>query len=128
LIAELAADLKAQGKSLLDLLNQLKEKFGEISTGQVSIRVQALSAIGKIMQHVRNQPPTNFDGPLNMIDLAKSESLRTDAVIVENGKVRMIFRPSGTEPKLKCYLQYNGSQSDLARLKDFAAIYLSAAQ
>jgi phosphomannomutase len=128
LIAELAAYLKSQGKSLLDRLTELNEKFGEISTGQVSIRVQELSVIGKIMQHVRNQPPTDFDGNLIMTDLAKSESMKTDAVILENEKVRMIFRPSGTEPKLKCYLQYNGSESDLARLKNFAASYLSAAQ
>ncbi|CAB4573694.1 unannotated protein [freshwater metagenome] len=127
-VAELAADLKAQGKSLLDLLGQLKEEFGEISTGQVSIRVQELSVIGKIMQHVRSKPPTEFDGSLKMIDLAASDTLRTDAVILENEKVRMIFRPSGTEPKLKCYLQYSGSESDLARLKDFAASYLAAAQ
>jgi phosphomannomutase len=128
LIAELAADLKAEGKSLLDRLNELSEKFGKISTGQVSIRVQDLAVIEKVMQKVRMNPPKAFDGDLEFIDLAASETLRTDAVIIENKKVRMIFRPSGTEPKLKCYLQYNGSEADLSRLKDFASSYLAASQ
>jgi len=128
LIAELAADLKAEGKSLLDRLNELSDKFGKISTGQVSIRVQDLAVIEKIMQKVRMNPPKAFDGDLRFIDLAASKTLRTDAVVIENEKVRMIFRPSGTEPKLKCYLQYNGSEADLSRLKEFASSYLAASQ
>jgi phosphomannomutase len=69
-----------------------------------------------------------FEGPLTSTDLAQDEKLKTDAVILHNKKVRLIFRPSGTEPKLKCYLQVNGSASDLERLKQFAANYLADAQ
>jgi phosphomannomutase len=128
LIAEIAADLKANGISLSDHLTILNEKYGQISTGQVSIRVSDLSVIGKIMNHVRAAPPSEFDGLLSVTDLSQSESLKTDAVIVENSSARMIFRPSGTEPKLKCYLQFNGDEQGLARLKEFAASYLAAAQ
>ena len=128
LIAEIAADLKAEGSSLLELLSELNQQFGEISTGQVSIRVQDLQVISKIMQHVRSNPPLEFEGPLTSTDLAKDEKLKTDAVILHNKKVRMIFRPSGTEPKLKCYLQVNGSAADLEKLKQFAANYLADAQ
>lgn len=128
LIAEIAADLKANGISLSEHLTILNEKYGQISTGQVSIRVSDLSVIGKIMKHVRTAPPTEFDGLLSVTDLSQSESLKTDAVIVQNSSARMIFRPSGTEPKLKCYLQFNGDEQGLARLKEFAASYLAAAQ
>lgn len=128
LIAEIAADLKETGGSLAEHLAEIQAKYGEISTGQVSIRVEDLSIIGKIMGHVRSAPPKEFDGPLTVTDLSTSENLRTDAVVVENKLARMIFRPSGTEPKLKCYLQFNGDETGLARLKQFATSYLAAAQ
>lgn len=128
LIAEIAADLKARSSNLAEHLAHLSAKFGQISTGQVSIRVSDLSIIGKIMQQVRTSPPTEFDGPLSITDLSASDKLKTDAVIVENQSIRMIFRPSGTEPKLKCYLQFKGDEAGLARLKEFASSYLDAAQ
>jgi phosphomannomutase len=77
---------------------------------------------------VRAKPPINYQGQLEVIDLALSEEMKTDAVILQNSKVRMIFRPSGTEPKLKCYLQVNGSKAELEELKKFASDYLSDAQ
>ena len=128
LIAEIAANLKASGSNLAAHLAGLNAKYGQISTGQVSIRVSDLSVIGKIMQSVRTSPPADFDGPLIMTDLSSSDKLKTDAVIIENQSARMIFRPSGTEPKLKCYLQFHGDEAGLARLKGFAANYLAAAQ
>ncbi len=128
LIAEIAATLKAKGSNLAEHLENLNAKFGQISTGQVSIRVSDISIIGKIMQHVRTSPPAEFDGPLSMTDLSNSEKLKTDAVLIENQSARMIFRPSGTEPKLKCYLQFKGDEAGLARLKEFATSYLAAAQ
>lgn len=128
LVAEISANLKARGSSLSKHLEKLNDKYGEISTGQVSIRVQDLSIIGKIMQHVRTNPPRDFDGKLHVTDLSHSADLKTDAVIVENESARMIFRPSGTEPKLKCYLQFNGDEPGLNRLKEYATSYLAAAQ
>jgi phosphomannomutase len=128
LIAELAADLKAEQSSLSQHLDTLEKKYGQISTGQVSIRVSDLTLIDKVMQFVRSSPPKEFDGALRSLDLAKSEKLRTDAVIVENEVARLIFRPSGTEPKLKCYLQFHGDAAGLTRLKEFAASYLASAQ
>lgn len=128
LMAEIAVNLKASGSNLVEHLNNLNRKYGQISTGQVSIRVSDLSVIAKIMHHVRTSPPREFDGPLTMTDLSISKTLQTDAVIIENQSARMIFRPSGTEPKLKCYLQFHGDEVGLARLKEFAATYLAAAQ
>lgn len=128
LIAEIATNLKREGKNLADHLLDLFTKYGEVSTGQVSIRVSDLSVIGKVMAKVRDNPPKEFEGELEVTDLLKSDSMRTDAVILQNQKVRMIFRPSGTEPKLKCYLQYQGNTDGLSRLKSFATAFLNSAQ
>ncbi len=128
LMAEIATNLKAQGSTLSEHLDKLYEIYGQVSTGQVSVRVGDLSKIERIMQNVRQFPPSEFDGMLTVTDLALSEKLKTDAVVVENDSARMIFRPSGTEPKLKCYLQFNGDVHGLNRLKEFAASYLAAAQ
>lgn len=128
LVAEIAADLADAKLSLRDKLGELSDRFGHTSTGQVSIRVSDLSVIDKVMTFVREMPATSFEGVLEKNDLLQSEKLKTDAVILSNEKARLIFRPSGTEPKLKCYLQYKGDQIGLAKLKEFASDLLRSAQ
>ena len=128
LVAEIAADLADAKLSLRDKLRELSDRFGHTSTGQVSIRVSDLSVIDKVMTFVREMPATSFEGVLEKNDLLHSENLKTDAVILSNEKARLIFRPSGTEPKLKCYLQYKGDQIGLAKLKEFASDLLRSAQ
>jgi phosphomannomutase len=112
--------------SVRDKLDQLASLYGKVSTGQVSIRVRDLSTIDKVMIFVRTMPAVSFEGVLKKQDLLNSQELRTDAVILSNEKAKLIFRPSGTEPKLKCYLQYRGA--DMERLKDFASDLLRSAQ
>jgi len=128
LVAEIAANLAAQKLTLKDKLNELSRKFGQISTGQVSIRVSDLTVISKVMRFVRKMPDKSFEGNLQKSDLLESSNLNADAVILSNEKARLIFRPSGTEPKLKCYLQYHGDQAGLAKLKEFASDLLRSAQ
>ena len=128
LVAEIAANLAATDQSLTAKLEQLSTRFGRTSTGQVSIRVSDLSVIGKIMSFVRTMPPVYFEGALDREDLLHSRQLNTDAVILSNEKARLIFRPSGTEPKLKCYLQYQGDETRLEKLKEFANALLHSAQ
>jgi phosphomannomutase len=132
-IAELAATLKAEGMGLLDLLRGLAKRYGHVATGQVSIRVTDLSVIGKIMSDVKSNPVAEILG-----EVAEFENLElgknlpaTEGVIFTTGSYRVIIRPSGTEPKLKCYLQVTaGSEEDsktkLAGLKDWAQQLLSA--
>ncbi len=128
IVAEIAANLASQNQNLTTKLNDLSLRFGKVSTGQVSIRVSDLSIIGRVMSFVRQMPTTSFEGELRVDDLLKSQTLKTDAVILSNDKARLIFRPSGTEPKLKCYLQYQGDQAGLERLKEFASDLLRNAQ
>ncbi len=101
-IAELAAALKADGGSLADRLDELAGEYGRYATDQVSIRVDDLSIIADTMRRLREQPPTT----LLDADVA-AEDLLPDADVLRwrwpNGRV--VVRPSGTEPKLKAYLE-----------------------
>ena len=109
-ILELAADLKAEGKTIIDRLNDIAREHGLYATGQLSVRVDDLSIISNAMQTLRSAPPTVLGGLAvkTVDDLADGfKGLPpTDGVRLglENG-ARIICRPSGTEPKLKCYLE-----------------------
>jgi len=133
LIAEWAAELKAQGTNLLAQLDLLAQRYGHLKTGQVSIRVSDLSVIGKIMAGVRATPLTSVLGEkVEYEDLALGLKLKpTDGVILSGASTQLIIRPSGTEPKLKCYLQVLAESSvkateSLEKLKSFASEYLKS--
>ncbi len=110
LVAELAASLKAQGRSMLDALDDLARAHGVYATDQLSVRVQDLSLIGAAMTRLRERPPSELAGSpvTEVVDLsAGTDGLPpTDGLryLSQHGD-RVIVRPSGTEPKLKCYLE-----------------------
>jgi phosphomannomutase len=110
LLCELAASLKAEGRTLLDLLDDLAREHGLHATDQVSVRVSDLSLIGDAMQRLRTSPPTSLGGlsVLGVDDLTLgSDSLPpTDGLRFRlDSGARVVVRPSGTEPKIKCYLE-----------------------
>lgn len=125
IISALATQLATEGKSLESHLAELGEMFGYFATGQISIRVTDLSVIDQIMSKLRNNPPTEIDGvAANFTDLkigsatlGSTDGLRFD---LADGR-RVIVRPSGTEPKLKCYLQAV-SESKLQAESSLAAL------
>lgn len=130
-IAAWAAELKSQGTDLLGQLTLLAQRYGHLKTGQVSIRVSDLGIISKIMAGVRQQPLKVVMGQMvEFEDLALGRRLKpTDGVILSGESLQVIIRPSGTEPKLKCYLQVRGasdtdSAEKLQQLKTFASEYL----
>ncbi|WP_418958749.1 phospho-sugar mutase [Streptomyces tritici] len=112
LVAELVSELKAQGRTLQDLLDDLAVEHGLHATDQLSVRVEDLSVIAEAMRTLRDNPPQQLAG-LTVVtaeDLTKgSEALPpTDGLryYLEGAyDARVIVRPSGTEPKLKCYLE-----------------------
>jgi len=116
LIAELAADLKTRNQNLRTYLDELAKDYGHIATGQVSLRVTDLSIIAKIMDGLRSSTPELvLNQSCKFEDLSSGENLPpTDGIILSNEAVRVIIRPSGTEPKLKCYLQYQGKTQEEA--------------
>ena len=113
MIVELAAELKSKGLHLGDELDRLSRLYGETATGQVSIRVQDLGQIKKVMSGLRANPPASIlEKPVSVDDyLNKAGHEQTDALIFTGQGLKVIFRPSGTEPKLKCYLQFTGAET-----------------
>lgn len=109
LITELASQLKEEGRTLLGLLDDLAVEHGLHATDQLAVRVQDLSVIADAMRRLREQPPTELAG----LPVTRSEDLTqgagslppTDGLRYTLDGARVIVRPSGTEPKLKCYLE-----------------------
>ncbi|WP_104525462.1 phospho-sugar mutase [Blastococcus atacamensis] len=104
-VALLAAELKAEGRTVLDRLDELADEHGLFVTGQLSVRVEDLTVISDAMARVRSTPPAELLGrPVEFADLALATP-PIDAVRLLGDGVRVIVRPSGTEPKLKAYLE-----------------------
>ncbi|MFE6165729.1 phospho-sugar mutase [Streptomyces sp. NPDC056486] len=133
LLTELASELKEQGRSLLDLLDDLAVEHGLHATDQLSVRVDDLSLIADAMRRLREQPPTALAG----LPVTKAEDLTqgtdklppTDGLRYTLDGARVIVRPSGTEPKLKCYLEVVvpvAAKSDLPAARTKATDLLSA--
>ena len=104
----LAAALKAEGRTLADRLDEIAQQHGVHATSQLSVRVQDLGVITDAMARLRADPPQALAGdPVEVVDLAAgTEDLPpTDAVLLSGAHVKVVVRPSGTEPKLKCYLE-----------------------
>jgi phosphomannomutase len=110
LLAQIATDLKSQGLTLLDLLNEVWSRHGFHGTEQISIRVADISQITQLLAKLRKNPPTHIAGRavLSIDDLAdpKDGLPPTDGLrLWIDGGIRMIVRPSGTEAKMKCYIE-----------------------
>jgi phosphomannomutase len=110
LVCELAAGLRAEGLTLLDRLDDLARAYGLHATDQLSVRVDDTAKISEIMDRLRAAPPTALGGyaveqvdDLSLPDgpLPPTEGLRYRLA----SRGRVVVRPSGTEPKLKCYLE-----------------------
>jgi phosphomannomutase len=102
LVAELAAALKADGRTVADRLDELDAEFGVHHTGQLSMRVDDLADIARAMTRVRRVPPAILLGePVTFEDLLPDN----DILRLRTGAARVVIRPSGTEPKLKAYLE-----------------------
>jgi phosphomannomutase len=119
LMAQIATDLKNEGKTLNDLLDEIWKTYGFHATEQISIRVSDLALISTLMNKLRTQAITEVAGlkVLSKDDLAKpTNSLpATDGLRFNLEKnIRIIIRPSGTEPKIKCYIEVVNSDKSLA--------------
>jgi phosphomannomutase len=102
LAADLAATAKAAGRTLLDLLDYLYLTHGVHLTEQVSTRFADVAGIGALMARLRADPPTELaGGAVTAEDLLP----RADVLTLTGAGLRVVVRPSGTEPKLKAYLQ-----------------------
>ncbi|MDT0447008.1 phospho-sugar mutase [Streptomyces johnsoniae] len=113
--AELAAGLKAEGRTPADVLDELALAHGLHATDQLSVRVQDLSLIAGAIRRLRTRPPRELAG----LAVTRAEDLAAGAgglpptdglryTLAGGGEVsaaRVVVRPSGTEPKLKAYVE-----------------------
>jgi phosphomannomutase len=110
LVAEIAAGLAEQGRTVAAALDDLARAHGVHATDQLAVRVSDLSLITDAMRRLRAAPPTRLGGaPVTSVDdlLQPADGLLpTDGLRLRTADdVRVVIRPSGTEPKLKCYLE-----------------------
>jgi phosphomannomutase len=134
LLAELAAATKAAGRTLFDLLDDAFLVHGLHASDQLSVRVASLGLLGAMMNRLRENPPSSFAGsPVSVAeDLAQGSAHLppTDGLLyLTHDETRVIIRPSGTEPKLKCYLEVVepvGSAAELEEAKTAARTRLDA--
>ncbi|MGW7448625.1 phospho-sugar mutase [Kitasatospora sp. NPDC054795] len=137
LVAELAATLKKSGRTLSDLLDDLALEHGLHATDQLSVRVKDLTLIADAMRRLREQPPTVLAGlrvtraddlSAGSADLPPTDGLRYYLAGEGVRSARIVVRPSGTEPKLKCYLEVVlpvASAADLGPARERAAALLA---
>ncbi|MBM9467664.1 phospho-sugar mutase [Nakamurella leprariae] len=100
--AALAARLRAEGRDLPSRLDDLARQHGMFVTDQLSVRVDDVAVIAGAMRRLRASRPDRLLGdPAEYTDLLP----RTDGVVLRTSTARAVVRPSGTEPKLKAYLE-----------------------
>ncbi|MBN6192626.1 phospho-sugar mutase [Aneurinibacillus sp. BA2021] len=113
----LAAEARGRGATIADLLRELGDTYGHFASAQVSVRVADLALIGTVMLALRTLPPTQIGGR----SIASAEDLLNAADGQPSGDVlryrlsdgsRVIVRPSGTEPKLKVYIDARGDSAE----------------
>jgi phosphomannomutase len=118
MLARIAGELKAEGSSIGEYLEKINAEYGFHKTVQISIRVADLSSIGRILNSIRQSQPTDIAGlkVLRFDDLLKPDGdlPPTDGLrFYLEKQVRVIIRPSGTEPKVKCYIEVVASSGSL---------------
>ena len=111
LVCDLAVALRNRGYTLLDALDDLARRHGVHTTAAVSRGVANTAEAEAMVNRLRTTPPGELAGfEVRLTDLRQgSGPLRTDAVVLSCGDnettIRVVVRPSGTEPKVKCYIE-----------------------
>jgi phosphomannomutase len=126
----LAARLAGEGRTIADHLDDFVERFGCFASAQVSIRVTDLSRIAEVMARLRAAPPAEVGGvrvtavedlALGLDGLPPSDVLRLRLA----GDARVMVRPSGTEPKLKVYIDAAATEGSVAERRAAASDVVS---
>ena len=123
LLCEMAANLKAEGKTLLDRLQELREEFGYFAQKTLTFQYEGQDGAARMQQIMEGlrRPLADFDAPLlrtaRRVDYLRDETGLPKSDVMEfnleNGQ-KFIVRPSGTEPKLKAYLFSRGADQPAA--------------
>lgn len=116
-LAQIFNELKSSGQSIFDYLDKLGNEYGFHKTDQISIRVTNLEVANELLKRVIITPPNMLLNNALKSSVNLSESTENPTIGIkldyENG-IRVIIRPSGTEPKLKCYIEVISSSKSEA--------------
>lgn len=117
LVCDLVAALRDRGSSIPEALDVLARRHGMHVTDAVSRRVASPAEAAAVMARLRTDPPGALAGfSVTANDLLHRSGPVTDALEFtgerDGSSVRVVVRPSGTEPKLKCYLEVARPPSD----------------
>jgi phosphomannomutase len=131
-IAQINSELASRGSSIFAYLDEIWNEIGYHRTEQLSIRVEEISAVSKIISSLISNQPREIAG-LSVTafeDLSKSLNPTQGLRIYCGESVRIIIRPSGTEPKLKTYIEVVGEKSSADSLalrikEDFSRLFAS---
>ncbi len=131
LACDLAVELKHRGFTLLDALDDLARRHGVHATTAVSRKIASAEEAEAMMRRLREAPPDVLAGfEVTVTDLQSAVGpLSTDAVVLTGGNgettFRVVVRPSGTEPKVKSYIEVHcGDADDLSEARIRAATLL----
>lgn len=129
---DLMNTLRAEGRTFAEFRHSFAETFGAFFSDQLSIRVEELERIHRLLKSVRDKPFADIAGyaVTDYIDHLHTEKCSDILVFHLEGGHRVIFRPSGTEPKLKIYLDCKGTTQAIAQavcqaLKQTLSEYIS---
>ncbi|QIK63103.1 phospho-sugar mutase [Leucobacter viscericola] len=121
----MARECAATGRTIWDLLDEASLRFGHFASGQVTLRLASMTASTELSERVRQNPPQDFAG----IPVEKAQDLLTPGAAevpanvlrydLEDGS-RVMIRPSGTEPKLKVYIDTFSGEGSLAERREAA--------
>jgi len=130
-VLALFSELAARGETFAEHRAAFADRYGAFASGQISVRVADLARIPELMARLRNDPPREIGGiRVESIDdfaggfgqFPPSDILRFHLA----GGSRVIVRPSGTEPKLKCYLDTRSDEGTPAERQATADAALAA--
>lgn len=116
-LLSLVSELTTRDETLTGRLDEIARAHGLRLTDQLATWVDEPAELDWLMLQARRRPPRELLGePVTVTDLARGEELpATDAVIWRSATARVVLRPSGTEPKLKCYFELSAqSEADLS--------------
>ncbi len=133
LIAEMAAYYKTQGKTLVDVMNALYDKYGMYFNTLLNFGFEGANGMKKMsdmMTDMRNNPPKEIGGMSVLKTADYYTGISTDVVTSQTEKIdlpqsnvlsyslpddnKVIIRPSGTEPKIKIYITSHAADRESA--------------
>jgi phosphomannomutase len=125
MMVQMATDLAAEGKTILNLLDEIWSRHGFHATRQISVRTTSVKQIADTLGRFREKIPEQIGGykliQFDDLEAPKDHLPPTNGVrMFLEGGTRIIIRPSGTEPKIKCYIEVV-TQGELSIAKSKAA-------